>query len=143
MRVMLADDQAEVRSALRLLIEEKSQDDVVGEVAEAAGLLIQIQQIAPDLLLLDWELPGLRADDMLPALRSYYPGLLVIALSGRPEARKAASAAGIDAFISKGSPPEQILGVLDRIRNNRANQRPANGSRKTGSNDRSEDDGTT
>ncbi len=116
MHVMLADDQTEVRSALRLLIEKKSSHTVVGEVANAMELLPQVQKTQPDLLLLDWELPGLQRNGTLSALRLLRPDLLVIALSGRPEARSAAKASGIDMFISKGSPPEQILKTLEHIR---------------------------
>jgi DNA-binding NarL/FixJ family response regulator len=37
----------------------------------------------------------------------------VIALSGRPEARRAALDAGVDAFVSKGDPPERLLSMLE------------------------------
>lgn len=110
MRVFLADDQSKVRSALRLLLEQDPEMSVVGEAAEAGDLLIQVRAVRPDLVLLDWELPGLQtANPLLPALRTRCPRLSVIALSGRPEARQAALAAGADAFVSKGDPPERLL----------------------------------
>jgi len=110
MRFLLADDQAEVRSALRLLLEQEPGMDVVGEAAGVQELLALVAQ--PDLVLLDWELPGPPAIALLPALRSRYPHVRVIALSGRPEARQEALEAGIDAFVSKGDPPEHLLTVL-------------------------------
>jgi DNA-binding NarL/FixJ family response regulator len=114
MRVLLADDQAKVRSALRLLLGLDPGMSVLGEVAEAQELLIQVKAIQPDLLLLDWELPGLGAvDPMLSSLRAVCPHLSVIALSGRPGARRAALAAGVDAFVSKGDPPERLMAVVD------------------------------
>jgi DNA-binding NarL/FixJ family response regulator len=112
MRIILADDQAKVRSALRLLLEQEPGMDVVGEVAEAEALAIEVKDAHPDLVLLDWELPGLVANGRFIALCSYHPELKVIALSGRPEARRAALAAGADAFVSKGDPPERLLRTL-------------------------------
>jgi DNA-binding NarL/FixJ family response regulator len=112
MRVLLADDQTRVRSALRLLLEQEQGISVVGEAAEVENLLVQVEATQPDLVLLDWELPGLRTDDWLSTLRTLCPRLKVIALSGQPEARRAALAAGADAFVSKGDPPERLLTTL-------------------------------
>jgi hypothetical protein len=41
--------------------------------------------------------------------------LLIVALSGRARAKQEAAAAGVDAFVSKGDPPEQLLLVLERL----------------------------
>lgn len=117
MRVLIADDQAKVRSALRLLLEQDSAVKVVGEAAEAEELLIQARAACPDLVLLDWELPGLHAaHSWLPILRALCPGLSVIALSGRPEARRVALAAGVNAFVSKGDPPERLSAAVNDCR---------------------------
>ena len=113
MRVLLADDEPKVRSALRLLLEQELGLSVVDEAAEAGEVLGQVQAIQPDLLLLDWELPGQQAADLLPTLHRCCPHLLVIALSGRPEARQAALDAGVDAFVSKGDPPERLLAAVN------------------------------
>jgi DNA-binding NarL/FixJ family response regulator len=113
MRVLLADDQTKVRSALRLLLEQEPEMSVVGEAADAEDLLAQAEATQPDLVLLDWELPSLRTDDWLPTLRTLCPHLKVIALSGRPEARQAALDAGAEAFVSKGDPPERLLAAMD------------------------------
>ncbi|NLE77477.1 MAG: response regulator transcription factor [Chloroflexi bacterium] len=109
MRVVLADDEPRVRSALRLLLEQEPGFAVVGEAEAAEQLPPMVSLLSPDLILLDWELPGLRAEEMLPALIDLCPGLLVVALSGRPDGRKDALAAGAHAFVSKGDPPETLL----------------------------------
>jgi DNA-binding NarL/FixJ family response regulator len=113
MRVLLADDQSKVRSALRLLLEQEPGIQVLGEAVDTTGLLDWVKEACPDLVLLDWELPGLGVDRLLPTLRELCPGLAVIALSGRPEARRAALDAGADAFVSKGDPPEQLLAAVN------------------------------
>jgi DNA-binding NarL/FixJ family response regulator len=115
MRILVADDQARVRSALGLLLGLESDMDVVGETGEADYLLARVKETQPDLLLLDWELPGLVANRVLAALRSFFPRLKVIVLSGRPEARRAALAAGADAFVSKGDPPDRLLAALHAV----------------------------
>ncbi|MCB0154048.1 MAG: CBS domain-containing protein [Anaerolineae bacterium] len=115
MRVLLADDQPQVRSALRLLLEHELKLEVVGEVVYAEDLIGYVKVTQPDLLLLDWELPGLSPKEILPILHEKYPDLLIIALSGWPEAGPAALAAGVDAFISKGHPAEHLLKKLREI----------------------------
>ena len=116
MLVLIADDESNVRYALRSLLEERQEYRVVTEALDAEKLLAQTQAVCPDLVLLDWELPGLAAGDMLVALRELCPNLWIIVLSGRPEERVAALAAGADAFVSKMDYPEQLLAVIDGCR---------------------------
>jgi len=116
MRVLLADDQAKVRSALRLLLEHQPEVEVLGEAVDTTGLLDWVKAACPDLVLLDWELPGLPAAVMLPLLHDQCPDLRVIALSSRPEVRQAALDAGADAFMSKGDPPERLLIAMGEVR---------------------------
>ncbi len=113
MWVLIADDQSRVRSALRLLLEQEPDLHVLGEAVDTRGLLDCLKVVCPDIVLLDWELPGLPGNGVLPALRTLCPRLGVIALSGRPEARQAALDAGADAFVSKGDPPEQLLATVN------------------------------
>jgi DNA-binding NarL/FixJ family response regulator len=82
MRILLVDDQSKIRSALRLLLEQEEGMTVVGEVAKAEDLLAQAEATWPDVVLLDWELPGIRMAD-LARLRARCPHLRVIALSGK------------------------------------------------------------
>lgn len=112
MKILLADDNPEVRSALRLLLEQEPLLALVMEVADMQGLLTHLSECCPMVVLLDWELPGLQGNDLLMAIRSRCPEMKVIALSSKFEARQEALAAGVDAFISKAEPPEQILSIL-------------------------------
>jgi DNA-binding NarL/FixJ family response regulator len=115
LRVLLADDQAKVRSALRFLLEQQPDIEILGEAVDATGLVDWLTAATPDMVLLDWELPGFRTDTLV-ALKELCPFLVVIALSGQPEARRAALRAGADAFVSKGDPPEQLLTAIDSCR---------------------------
>jgi DNA-binding NarL/FixJ family response regulator len=117
MRILLADHESNVRYGLRVLLEERSEFEVVGEVVDAEELIIQIQAACPDLVLLSWRLPGLAGADLLPELRSECDDLYVIVLSGRPEARQAVLAAGANAFISKVESPEKLLAAIASAEN--------------------------
>lgn len=124
MRVLLADDQPHVRFALRVLLERQPGVVVVGEAIDTIDLLAQVEANHPDLVLLGWELPGLATEGALSSLRLICPELLVIALSSRSEARRAALSAGADAFVSKGDPPERLLGAIEMQERRRSGCEP-------------------
>ncbi len=114
-RILLADDQPVVRFALRVLLECQPGVVVVGEAWDVPGLLDAAEAGSPHLVLLDWELPGMGAATVLAALRKARPDLLVIALSGRPEAQPAALAEGVNAFVSKSDPPDSLLAAIGEL----------------------------
>lgn len=113
-RILIADDQPQVRSAVRLILGQKSRLIVVGEAENLAKTRELVSGEQPDILLLDWELPGWKNATDLAILRKSRPGLTVVALSGRPESRRMALAAGVNAFVSKGEPPERLLAAVER-----------------------------
>lgn len=112
MRVLLADDHTWVRWALRTAIGEEPGLTVVGEVSEAENLLSQTQALQPDLILLEWELTGRAADDLLSALRALDSQIGVIVLSQRTESEQAALAAGADGFVLKANGSDHLLAAL-------------------------------
>lgn len=111
-RILLADDEPTLCSALRLLLEQEPGLIVVGNVAKASSAQQQVAALRPDLLLLDWELPGTTGATLIDALRAAAPEMHIIALSSRPEARPAALAGGADVFASKGDPPDCLLAAI-------------------------------
>ncbi len=115
MKLLLADNEEKVLSALRLLLEQEPGIDAIDEVGEATSLLAKAQETCPDVVLLDWELPGLGDKQLLSELRAQDPQLRVIALSGRPEARQQAMGSGADAFVNKSDPPDVLLAELHTI----------------------------
>jgi DNA-binding NarL/FixJ family response regulator len=114
MRILLADSQAKVRFALRVLLGRQPGVEVVDEVACAEELLTHAALSCPDLVLLDWTMADAVSGGLLQALRNHCPDLGIIVLSGRPEARRAALAAGADAVVSKANPPEHLLAAITR-----------------------------
>jgi DNA-binding NarL/FixJ family response regulator len=112
MHILLADDRPQVRYAMRELVEWQPGLEVVGEAADAGDLLVQMEVTCPDIVLLSWELPGLAEVGSLSVLRQVCPDLCVIALSGRPEARRVALDAGANIFVSKTDLPERLLAAI-------------------------------
>ena len=112
MEILLADDNPEVCSALRLLLEQDPLPFSVTEISDTQGLFANLREGCPVAILLDWELPGFQGKDALDIIHSYCPGMKVIAMSSRYEARHEALKAGANAFISKAEPAEQILATL-------------------------------
>ena len=123
MRIVLADDEQKVRSALRLLLEELTKDGVgalretpclIVEAAGADAVVRELREERVDLLLLDWELPGMAAGELLDKVRELSPDCVVIAMSGRSEAARDAVDRGADAFVSKNEPPDRLVSTLLR-----------------------------
>lgn len=123
MCILLADDNPEVRSALRLLLEQEPVSASIMEVSDSQALRAHLSECCPVAVLLDWELPGLHKSDLLKELHSCCPDMKVIALSSKYEARREALTAGVDAFVSKAEPSEQILSTLCSIIPNLKDQR--------------------
>lgn len=108
-RILVADGDARVRFALRTLLQQERGPILIEESGDATALAAQINRFRPHLVLLDWELPGRPTVALLLSSDGidYQPGIVV--LSTRPESEEAALAAGADAFVCKGDPPERLL----------------------------------
>lgn len=111
MRVLIADREPNVRQALWLVCEEGLHLTVVGEAADASELLTLARTTRPDMLLLDWGLTGSTPADLIQTIRGRTT-LVIIAVGAGMEQRRDALAAGADAFIYKGDPPEKVLALL-------------------------------
>jgi DNA-binding NarL/FixJ family response regulator len=113
MNILLADGRPQVRSALRLMLEQTLQARILGEASYAQSMLACAEAVHPDAVLVDWDLPGLRAVGGISSVRQTYPSACIVVLSSQPQVRQVALQAGADAFVSKGDPPEQLLAALN------------------------------
>jgi DNA-binding NarL/FixJ family response regulator len=116
MRVLIADDQADVRSALTILLEQTDEDYKFEEAGDTASLFEKAEAFRPDIILLDWELSGNNMWDEVSGLRKLVRGCAIIALSCRPEAARTARAAGADAFVSKGENSDILLDTIQKVK---------------------------
>jgi DNA-binding NarL/FixJ family response regulator len=114
-RILLADDNTVLRSALRLMLETRLGFELITEARDMEHVLAQVEDSRPDCIVLDWELPGRPIRERVTVLRALVPGLKVIALSARPESKAEAELEGTDAFLCKTESPEQILKIIQKI----------------------------
>jgi len=130
MRVVLIDDHAPLRSALRLMLEQESDIDVVGEAANLRPITIFVKDLHPDLLFLDWHMPGLETNrarqQLINNVRAVDPDLYIIALTN-DEYAKSALSFGADAYVNKAESPEKIMGVVHSAANQRQQRKPKMG----------------
>jgi len=113
MRIFIADDQPNVRYALRVLLSGRPDLIIAGEALDAYELQNKLAETDPDMVIVDWLLPGLVEIGSLSELRQQRAELIIIALSSRPELGLEAILGGADAFVSKIDPPEKLLTAID------------------------------
>lgn len=108
MRILIADSMPKVRRALTILLQEQPGWIVVGYAGNSIELYKKMKTLAPQLIVLDWDLPGLNHKGFASSLT---PGKspAVVALSWRPEMAKYSRAIGLEHFISKLDTPETLL----------------------------------
>ena len=112
MRIILADHHAEPRWALKTLLEEQPEFDLVAEAVNAEGLLMLAEKHTPDLVLLDSKLPGIYIEDLIAKLHALVPRPIVIVMSCESESSRVLLRAGADAFVSKGDEPYWLIRML-------------------------------
>jgi DNA-binding NarL/FixJ family response regulator len=115
LNILIGDASPRVRFGLRLLLEQQPGWRVAGEAEEAQELLEAVQCGCPDLVLLDWELPGMPAQELLTVIRQACPHLRVVFMSGKDELRQMALQAGADVFAYKADPPEKLLRLIREL----------------------------
>jgi DNA-binding NarL/FixJ family response regulator len=116
-RVVLADNQDKVRSALRLVIDQDPGFDVVEEVEDSERLMDVIEKCQPDLLILDWDLLEKNRNLSFRNIEEHYSDLKVVVLSSCILNRQNGLACGAHAFISKVDPVEKLMNYLQNLSN--------------------------
>ncbi len=112
MRIFIAEADQELRLALQMLLIQEADLHVIGIADQAEGLVNQVAAVAPELILLDWSLPGRSIRDLLVDLRALERRPKIVVFSVRPEEESAAMDAGADAFATKDVPPNKLLALL-------------------------------
>lgn len=116
-RILLADDQAMVRSALAALLELQGDFEVVGQVGRGDEVVEAVKAAKPDVVLLDIEMPGLDGLAAAAALAHEAPRTRVIILTtfGRPGYLRRAMESGAVGFVVKDAPAEQLADAVRRV----------------------------
>lgn len=111
-RILIAEGEATARRALREYLGAQPGLDVVAEAVDGGSLLEEAGATCPDLVLLEWDLPGRPKPDLIAGLRNLEPQPLVVVYGNRPESASPAMDAGADAFVSKSQGPRQVLNTI-------------------------------
>ena len=116
-RVFVVDDHPIVRQGLALMINREPDLVVCGEAEEAHAALLAIEELRPDVLVVDISLPGPDGIDLVKTVRARHAGLPVLVLSMHDESIYAERAlrAGANGYIMKQEATERVLIAIRRI----------------------------
>jgi two-component system response regulator DesR len=116
-RLLLADDQELVRSALAALLDLEDDFEVVAQVGRGDQVVQAARAADPDVALLDIEMPGLDGLAAAGALSAEVPQCRVLILTtfGRPGYLRRAMESGALGFVVKDAPAEQLADAVRRV----------------------------
>jgi len=114
--VLIVEDHPTMREAMRLVLEEDGHD--VEEAVDGENGIALVREHAPDVVLLDLNIPVVSGSEVLEALRSdpTTAGVLVVIVTATgEEGRKRAIALGADDYITKPFSPLALLRTVERV----------------------------
>jgi DNA-binding NarL/FixJ family response regulator len=111
-RVVVVDRMANVRSALFLMLSQQPDITIAGDRGTTDGLLEYLIDVQATILLLDWTLVQNDPAGQMQSFHASCPGLVIIALSTRPEHHPESLHAGAHAFVCKGDEPANLLKLI-------------------------------
>lgn len=114
-RVLIAEDQSLVRGALVALLGSETDIEVVAECATGTEAIDLVQQQPIDVALLDIEMPGLNGLDVADKLAGHPCRCLIVTTFGKAGYVKRAMKVGVDGFIVKDTPPDELADAIRRV----------------------------
>ena len=117
MRIVIATEDSNLRIAIQLMLSEEPGINILGSASDCDGLLALVKSTLPEVVLLDWELPGCKMGDTLQQIKliDADPEIFLIVLGRTDSMKEIALEAGADAFMVIGDPPENLLEVFQRL----------------------------
>ncbi len=114
-RILLADADGVMRSAMALFLKHKLGIADICEIGDARQLGERLVLYKPDLLLVDWQLPGLDVIRICNDFHRVGTQTIVVVMSMRSENEPWALASGADAFLDKHASGEHVLDILTKF----------------------------
>ncbi len=117
LRILLVDDHEVVRVGVRALIERQPGMEVVGEASTVREAVIQVEQLAPDVVVLDIRLPGGNGVEACRQIKAQRPETRIIVLTSYPddEILFDAIGCGADGYVLKQIGSADLLRALERV----------------------------
>jgi DNA-binding NarL/FixJ family response regulator len=127
LRILIADDHALVRSGIRRLLRDEPEIEYVGEAETANHALQMVRKESWDVVILDINMPGQNALDVLRIIKQENPSLPVLILTMHAENQYALRAlkAGASGYVTKASAPDQLISVIHKVVDGGAHVSPA------------------
>ena len=115
--VLLVDDNPAFLHSATFFLEQCGEVVVVGVATDGQQVLAQVQDLEPDIVLLDLVMPGMTGWQVIACLRAKRPEIGIIAMSvwDIDSYREAAVEAGADEFVSKAVISTQLLPAIWRV----------------------------
>ena len=79
-KVLIADDHAAVREAVRVSLETENDMQVVGEASNGIGALKYVRENCPDVIIMDYSMPGMNGVEAARLIRQEFPQIGVVFL---------------------------------------------------------------
>ena len=117
LRVLVVDDEPPARERLKRLLRDQSDVECVGEAGDGVAALAAIEQLAPDLVLLDVQMPELDGLGVAAALGENGPAI-IFATAHEAHALRAFELAAVD-YLLKPISKERLRAALDRVQKER------------------------
>ena len=119
-RILLVEDNDVFRQALELLLGLEAGFEVVGTVTDGTAVIAACEALNPDVVVMDFRLPGMDGVEATAALRAERPEIAVVCLtaSASPRELEALETAGAVACLRKDQPLDEIVGAI-RLAGNR------------------------
>ncbi|SHF27824.1 response regulator transcription factor [Thermomonas hydrothermalis] len=116
-RVLLAEDQAMVRGALAALLALESDIEILGTSPDGESAWRALQQLTPDILLTDIEMPGLTGLELAQRVQRHALPVKVVILTtfARPGFLRRALDAGVRGYLLKDAPAEHLAEALRQV----------------------------
>ncbi|HXH87018.1 MAG TPA: response regulator transcription factor [Gaiellaceae bacterium] len=113
-RVLLVEDNDVFRQALELLLGLQRGLEVVGAVAEGTGVVAAARELRPDVVVMDFRLPGMDGVEATRALKAAMPEIAVVCLtaSASPRELEALAAAGAEDCLRKDQELDEIVAAI-------------------------------
>ncbi len=113
-RVLFVDDHQIVRESLANLLGAHAGIDVVGQADNGQEAIECVEQLQPDVVVMDVSMPVMDGVEATQIIKSRWPGIKVIGLSMFDESERGARMREADAddYVSKSAPPEQLIEAI-------------------------------